>query len=163
MGTTPDPRVRSEPAEGKSSRQVRRGTEYLDVFLEDLPLSEGETRIAINRLARQMEEAVTCYLEESAAHLAQKQADAAEAAKRAHDFQVLRHNSSQRMSWTILVFMLLVMASCLAFSVWMIASGREQSGLVLALATTSGLAYLAGFGTPRGKLWRGGPDSQSGG
>jgi hypothetical protein len=67
------------------------------------------------------------------------------------------------MLWTILLFMLFVMLSCLAFSVWMITSGREQGGIVLALATISGLAYLAGFGTPRGKVWRGGPESKADG
>lgn len=160
---TPDPRSRSEPADGVSPRQVRRGVERLDVFLEELPLSEVERRIAINKFARQIEDAVASYLEKSATYLAQKQADAAEAARRAHDFQVLRHNSFQRILWTILVFILFVMVSCLAFSVWMIASGREQGGIVLAVATLGGLAYLAGFGTPRRMLWRGGSDSEAGG
>jgi hypothetical protein len=143
-----------------SSVQMRRSTERLDVFLDDLPLTETERRIAIRQIARGLEEAITCYLEESATHLAQKQADTAEAVRRAHDFQVLRHNSLQKMSWTILVFMLFVMVSCLAFSVWMISNGRERGGIVLALATIGGLAYLAGFGAPRKRLWRGGPNPE---
>jgi hypothetical protein len=145
-----------------SSRPARSDTERLEVFLDALPLTEVERRIAIRKIARELE-AVTCYLEKSADHLARKQSDAAEAARRAHEFQVLRHNSFQRMSWTILVFMLFVMVSCLAFSVWMIASGREQGGIILAVATISGLAYLVGFGTPRKTWWRGGPDSGNGG
>lgn len=116
-----------------------------------------------DKFARQIEEAVAGYLERSLACVVQKQADAAEAARRAHDFQGLRHHSFLRMSWTILVFMLFVMVSCLAFSVWMIASGREQSGTVLALATIGGLAYLAGFGAPRARLPRGAPNSEKGG
>ena len=139
-----------------------RGVERFDVFLEELPLSEVERQLAINKFVQQIEEAVACYLEKSATYVAQKQADAAEAARRAHDFQVLRHNSLQRMLWTILVFMLFVMVGCLAFSIWMIASGREQGGIILAIATLGGLAYLAAFGTPRRMFWRGGPDSEAG-
>lgn len=117
----------------------------------------------INEFARQIEDAVTSYLEGSVTYLAQKQTDAADAARRAHDFQVLRHNHFLRISWTILVFMLSVMISCLAFSVWMITNGREQSGVVLALATIGGLAYLAGFGAPRRRLPRGEPNSDASG
>jgi hypothetical protein len=153
MRPTSDPRFRKHPP---------RDWDPIGAFFGELPLSEVERRIAEHKAARQLDEAVMGYLEQSAGSLAQKQADAAEAARRAHDFQVLRHNNYQRMSWTILVFMLFVMVSFLAFSVWMIASGREQSGTVLAVATIGALAYLAGFGTPRGKRWRGGPDSESG-
>jgi hypothetical protein len=159
MRRTPDPHIHSEPEEVSAGR-VHSGTERLDV-VDDLPLAESERRVALQKLTRQIE-AVTCYVEESTNNITRKWADAAEAARRAHDFEVLRHNSFLRMSWTILMFMLLVMVSCLAFSVWMIASGREQGGIVLAVATIGGLAYLAGFGTPRGRFWRGGPDSESG-
>jgi hypothetical protein len=52
----------------------------------------------------------------------------------------------------------------LGFSLWLIAIGRVAIGNPILSAIVSGaLSYLAGLGTPRGLLRRGGPGSERGG
>lgn len=161
--TTPDSNPDADPVGVSPLRPRSRVAHTLLACFEELPLSDYEKWNFANKFGPQLDAALAWYVEQAVAGLEQEQADAAEAAKREHAFEVYRHNDLMRMWWAILGCMLFVMFGCLGLSVWLIASGREQGGIVLAVATIGGLAYLAGFGTPRGKLWRGGPDSKRGG
>jgi hypothetical protein len=93
-----------------------------------------------------------------------KQADKAEAAVRRDAFDVHRYDQELKVLRTILMCALSVLIVALGFSLWLIGSGREAIGSPLLSAIVSGaLSYLAGLGTPRGLLRRGGPGSERGG
>jgi hypothetical protein len=94
----------------------------------------------------------------------QEQAYQAEAAVRRDAFDVHRYDQELKILRTILGCALSVLLVGLGFSMWLIVSGREAIGNPTLSAIVSGaLSYLAGLGTPRGLLRRGGPGSERGG
>jgi hypothetical protein len=94
----------------------------------------------------------------------QKLADRAEAAMRRDAFDVHRYDQELKVLRTILGCALFVLLVGLGFSMWLIVSDREAIGNPILSAIVSGaLSYLAGLGTPRGLLRRGGPGSERGG
>jgi hypothetical protein len=94
----------------------------------------------------------------------QERADKAEAAVRRDAFDVHRYDQELKILRTILACALSVLLVGLGFSMWLIATGHEAIGAPTLSAIVSGaLSYLAGLGTPRGLLRRGGPGSERGG
>jgi hypothetical protein len=94
----------------------------------------------------------------------QELADAKEAAVRRDAFDAHRYDQELKVLRTVLACALFVLLVGLGFSIWLIASGREAIGNPILSAIVSGaLSYLAGVGTPRGLLRRGGPGSERGG
>ena len=94
----------------------------------------------------------------------QQLADAKEAAVRRDAFGVHRYDQELKVLRTVLACALFVLLVGLGFSMWLIASGREEIGNPILSAIVSGaISYLAGVGTPRGLLRRGGPGSERGG
>jgi hypothetical protein len=92
-----------------------------------------------------------------------KQADDREAAVRRDAFDVHRYDQELKVLRTILVCALFVLFVGIGFSMWQIAIGREEIGGPMLSAIVSGaLWYVAGLGTPRGLLRRGGPGSERG-
>jgi hypothetical protein len=93
-----------------------------------------------------------------------RQADETEAAVRKDAFDVHRYDQELKVLRTILACALSALLVGLGFSMWLIASGREEIGNPILSAIVSGaLSYLAGVGTPRGLLRRGVSGSERGG
>jgi hypothetical protein len=151
-----------------SSKARSRASSLLGSFLDELPLSESQRRRAKARareigLAGNEFEAATVRLDAKASRLLaegltrrddhafiyrmRKRADTVKAAVRKDAFDVHRYDQELKVLRTVIGCALSVLSVGLGFSMWLIATGREEIGNPILSAIVSGaLSYLAGRG-----------------
>jgi hypothetical protein len=167
-----------------SSRGRSKVSDLLGSLLDELALSESQKRrarararemgLAVSELdeaavrldrqvSRLLAEGSTSRNDNAFIYLMQQQTDETETVVRRDAFDVHRYDQELKVLRTVLGCALSVLSVGLSFSMWLIATGREEIGNPILSAIVSGaLSYLAGVGTPRGLLRRGGPGSERG-